>query len=55
LADKAKQEGKDTLTKAAGTGALGALGTGPGGVVNPIAGITDPTELLKMGFKKKKK
>lgn len=47
-AEKAKGKEKDALTKAAETGALGALGTGPGGVANPLAGITDPDKLWDM-------
>lgn len=54
-AEKAAKGEKDALTKAAEAGALASLGAGAGGKANPLAGITDPTELLKMGFEKRKK
>lgn len=45
LADKADAERKGTLTKAAESGALSALGGAPSGAANPIANIDKPEEL----------
>lgn len=55
LAEKQKAGDKATLDAAAQAGALGSLGGGPGGVANPLAGITDPEELSKIWVKQGRK
>lgn len=55
LAEQTKQKEKEALTKAGEKGELGSLGGGPGGTVNPLAGITDPEELHEIWVKRGRK
>jgi len=50
-AEKAKEAQKQALTKAAESGVLSSLGTGPGGTAPPLAGVKTPDEAYEEWIK----